>query len=218
MAFNMYWGACASAGVRFYQAVTVQDPDDGQKEYSFDLADTAHGACFNIGMGPDGSPLISWSDLHALYELPDGTKWAEHGFFHDVEDMVCSPSSWPCKPLTPMLFQQAVGINSPCMFMSACRHINNHTIPVGCDDHSINIPHHSNDCTTGRAGSGQRARLCQPGSEGCREAGAFQKSWPVSQPAAEHRVRVLGIQGKSAFPGRAGCQRFGAHRRLLLAY
>ncbi|CAL8460566.1 g95 [Coccomyxa elongata] len=74
-------------GVCFYQAVTVQDPDDSQKEYRFDLADPVHGACFNIGIGPDGSPLISWSNLHALYELPDGTKWAEHGFFHDAEDM-----------------------------------------------------------------------------------------------------------------------------------
>lgn len=68
----------------------MQDPDDPGKEYSFDLADTAHGACFNIGIGSDGSPLISWSDLHALYQLPDGTKWAEHGFFHDAEDMVWS--------------------------------------------------------------------------------------------------------------------------------
>ena len=89
------WGVfvniCAFAGVCFYHTVTVQDPDDSQKEYRFDLADSVHGACFNIGIGPDGSPLISWSNLHALYELPDGTKWAEHGFFHDAEDMVSIP-------------------------------------------------------------------------------------------------------------------------------
>lgn len=92
IASNKKVGGCNCADVRFYHAVTLQDPDDDQKHYSFDLADPAHGACFNIGMGPDGSPLISWSDLHALYELPDGTKWAEHGFFHDAEDMV-SPYS-----------------------------------------------------------------------------------------------------------------------------
>ena len=75
----------------FYSAVSVRDPDDLEKQFTFDLADTSHGACFNIGLGRDGSPIISWSDLHALYELPDGTKWAEHGFFHDAEDMVRLP-------------------------------------------------------------------------------------------------------------------------------
>ena len=34
------------------------------------------------------SPVISWSDLHVLYQLPDGTKWAEHGNFYDCEDLV----------------------------------------------------------------------------------------------------------------------------------
>lgn len=34
------------------------------------------------------NPIISWSDLHALYQLPDGTKWAEHGNYFDSEDMV----------------------------------------------------------------------------------------------------------------------------------
>ena len=38
--------------------------------------------------GPNGKdPVISWSDLTALYELPDGSKWAEHGYFEDKEDL-----------------------------------------------------------------------------------------------------------------------------------
>lgn len=47
-----------------------------------------HCACFNIGLGQDGSPLISWSDLYAIYMLPDGSKWAEHGYFFDMDDLV----------------------------------------------------------------------------------------------------------------------------------
>ena len=64
------------------------DPDDARKSYRFDLLDRVHGACFNIGMGPDRTPLISWSDLYNFYQLPDGTKWAEHGCLYDREDLV----------------------------------------------------------------------------------------------------------------------------------
>lgn len=80
----------ACAGVRFFRAAAVQDPDDPDKHYAFDLAgNPAHCACFNMGtLSPaDGSPVISWSDLRAFYRLPDGTAWAEHGYFHDAEDM-----------------------------------------------------------------------------------------------------------------------------------
>ena len=44
-------------------------------------------------LGDDGqpNPIISWSDLHVLYQLPDGTKWAEHGNFFDSEDVVSMP-------------------------------------------------------------------------------------------------------------------------------
>ena len=38
----------------------------------------AHGACFNVGVaGADGTALLSWAQLIALYRLPDGTSWAE---------------------------------------------------------------------------------------------------------------------------------------------
>ena len=38
------------------------------------------------------SPVIGWNDLHVLYQLPDGSKWAEHGSFYDCEDLVsCCP-------------------------------------------------------------------------------------------------------------------------------
>ncbi len=41
------------------------------------------------------SPVISWSDLHVLYQLPDGTKWAEHGNFYDCEDLVSVQNTMP---------------------------------------------------------------------------------------------------------------------------
>eukprot|EP00884_Botryococcus_braunii_P000848 jgi/Botrbrau1/10764/Bobra.180_2s0029.2 len=73
-------------GVTFYQAVEVVDPDDTNKVYLFDTSDRVHCPCFNIG-GPDHAPIISWSDLHCLYSLPDNTTWAEHGYYHDYEDL-----------------------------------------------------------------------------------------------------------------------------------
>ena len=50
--------------------------------------DRTHCASFHMGVGKDGSPILSWSDLFAFYQLPDGSKWAEHGYFHDAEDLV----------------------------------------------------------------------------------------------------------------------------------
>ncbi|KAK9819899.1 hypothetical protein WJX72_003777 [[Myrmecia] bisecta] len=74
-------------GFKFYGRVDVVDADDPKHTYRFDLDEPQHCACFNVGIGLDGSPLISWSDLHTLYQMPDGTKWAEHGHFHDSEDL-----------------------------------------------------------------------------------------------------------------------------------
>ena len=77
------------AGVVFYSRVDVNDAEDVSRVYRFSVADPTHAACFNIGHGTlDDSPLISWSELVALYVMPDGTQWAEHCNFHDVEDLV----------------------------------------------------------------------------------------------------------------------------------
>ena len=75
--------ACA-----FYQRATVADPDAPGAHFTFDLGNPAHAACFNVGVGPDGGTLISWSPLHALYTLPDGTAWAEHSNLWDADDLV----------------------------------------------------------------------------------------------------------------------------------
>ena len=82
------------AGVQFFEEAAVTDPDSASRVYRFSVARPEHCACFNIGQGPDGSPLISWSDLAALYRLPDGTTWAEHGTLYDSEDLVrgCAPA------------------------------------------------------------------------------------------------------------------------------
>lgn len=74
--------------MRFYQRATVADPDSPGAHFTFDLGDPAHAACFNVGVGPDGGTLISWSPLHALYTLPDGTAWAEHSNLWDADDLV----------------------------------------------------------------------------------------------------------------------------------
>lgn len=81
-------GRSCCAGVRFYQRATVADPDAPGAQFTFDLGDPAHAACFNVGVGPDGGTLISWSPLHALYTLPDGTAWAEHSNLWDADDLV----------------------------------------------------------------------------------------------------------------------------------
>ncbi len=145
MSTGVFFINFAFAGVCFYQAVTVQDPDDSQKEYRFDLADPVHGACFNIGIGPDGSPLISWSNLHALYELPDGTKWAEHGFFHDAEDMVSIPTVGRAVHRMPIMRYEAVLTFPPSLI---------HTITL----YLIKLPI---ACVTGRFSSEKGSPFCQ---------------------------------------------------------
>ena len=90
-------GFLCCAGVRFYQRATVADPDSPGAHFTFDLGDAAHAACFNVGVGPDGGTLISWSPLHALYTLPDGTAWAEHSNLWDAEDLVRARQGFrPC--------------------------------------------------------------------------------------------------------------------------
>ncbi len=79
----------STQGILFYQRANVVDPEEPGKMYRFDVHDHTHAACFNIGHGTvDDSPLISWSELVALYVLPDGTAWAEHWNYHDAEDLV----------------------------------------------------------------------------------------------------------------------------------
>jgi len=80
-------GLKSLAGVAFFEEAEVPDPDDSSRVFTFTIREPVHCACFNIGPGPDGSPLISWSDLYTLYTLPDGSKWAEHGYFFDSEDL-----------------------------------------------------------------------------------------------------------------------------------
>ncbi len=81
----------ASAGVRFYAAASITDPDDPDEVFTFDLSDESHGAVFNTGQSSDGNKtgaLPCGAQLHALYVLPDGSKWAEHSVFHVDEDVV----------------------------------------------------------------------------------------------------------------------------------
>ncbi len=80
-------GTSPAAGVRFYARADAADPDAPGARFAFDLAQRAHAACFNVGVGADGGTLISWSPLHALYALPDGSAWAEHALLWDADDL-----------------------------------------------------------------------------------------------------------------------------------
>lgn len=77
--------------VRFYTRADVvsQDPLDAGAVFRFDVRrpKLGHGVSFNIGAGEDGSPLLSYSKLRALYELPDGSKWCEHVDYYDLDDV-----------------------------------------------------------------------------------------------------------------------------------
>ena len=77
--------------MRFYAVASITDPDDPKEVYTFDLSDESHGAAFNGGQRSDGDKtgtLLCNAQLHALYVLPDGSKWAEHSVFCDDEDVV----------------------------------------------------------------------------------------------------------------------------------
>ncbi|GMH33652.1 hypothetical protein BSKO_01486 [Bryopsis sp. KO-2023] len=89
--------------VKFFEELEVVDPDDCSRVFRFKLEDPTHCACFNIGVGEDGSPLMSWSDLSYFYELPDGTKWVEHGYLYDLEDLelYAKKLGKDCKHLIP---------------------------------------------------------------------------------------------------------------------
>jgi len=75
------------SNIKFFEELHVVDADDKNRMFTFSLQDPDHCACFNMGEGRDGSPLLSWSNLFAFYQLPDGSKWAEHGYLYDREDL-----------------------------------------------------------------------------------------------------------------------------------
>lgn len=54
------------------------------------------------------SPVIGWNDLHILYQLPDGSKWAEHGSLYDSEDLV----SCHVPPLLITVHQLSLSVRS----------------------------------------------------------------------------------------------------------
>ena len=56
--------------------------------------------------------IISYSNLHAFYQLPDGTTWAEHGHFYDQDDLVGSLAYLSEFALPSM--HQAIGEDCSC--------------------------------------------------------------------------------------------------------
>jgi hypothetical protein len=75
-------------GVSFYEGVDIVDADDPERIYSFRLSDPPHAACFRMSDSDHGNNIrISYSNCLSFYELPDGTKWAEHGYFYDKDDL-----------------------------------------------------------------------------------------------------------------------------------
>lgn len=75
------------SGVKFFAEAHVVDPDDKSHVFNFNVNTPWHCASLNLGEGADGSPLISYSDIHCFYRLPDGTQWVQHGHFWDIDDI-----------------------------------------------------------------------------------------------------------------------------------
>lgn len=75
------------SGVKFFAEADVVDPDDKTHVFTFNINTPWHCASLNLGEGADGSPLISYSDIHCFYRLPDGTQWVQHGHFWDTDDI-----------------------------------------------------------------------------------------------------------------------------------
>lgn len=84
-------------GVQFFEQAVVadvlEDDQDGAQldsqhvSYSFSVREPSHALSFAIGTGSDGSPLLTYSVPHAFYQLPDGSKWAEHTDLYDLDDV-----------------------------------------------------------------------------------------------------------------------------------
>mmetsp|Transcript_1020 Transcript_1020/g.6431 ORF Transcript_1020/g.6431 Transcript_1020/m.6431 type:complete len:383 (-) Transcript_1020:889-2037(-) len=75
------------SGIKFFAEAHVIDPDDKSHVFNFNVNAPWHCASLNLGEGADGSPLISYSDIHCFYRLPDGTQWVQHGHFWDTDDI-----------------------------------------------------------------------------------------------------------------------------------
>ena len=82
------------AGVTFYMEAHVIDVDDRNHVMKFSLQEPEHCVCFNLKtFDSTGNLRISYSNLYALYKLPDGTCWAEHGHFWDWDDFESEAAS-----------------------------------------------------------------------------------------------------------------------------
>lgn len=60
-------------------------------------ADQTHCACFNIGLGQDGTPLLSWSQMKAVYKLPDGSIWAGADLLPRIKISITIDNAWHCE-------------------------------------------------------------------------------------------------------------------------
>lgn len=102
--------------LRFFAMVTIVDADEPERVFTFDLTEpseyVSHGACFNIGVGHDGSPLISYSSVRAFYQLPDGSMWAEHEDLYDSEDLAALAEQVG-NPALKQAFRTPPGVSLP---------------------------------------------------------------------------------------------------------
>ena len=60
--------------IRFFTEAIYPDPDDRDTFYRVSLQVPSHGVSFNLGQSAEGKAL-SYSLVHAFYQLPDGTQW-----------------------------------------------------------------------------------------------------------------------------------------------
>lgn len=82
-------------GITFYVECHVADVDDLDRVMKFSIEEPEHGVCFNTGKYDSASRSLrcTYSTLYALYKLPDGSCWAEHGNFIDKDDLEAEANS-----------------------------------------------------------------------------------------------------------------------------
>lgn len=60
-------GIWEAAGIKFFQKAEVVDPDDAFNVYVFDLDDSTHCACFNIGEQLTWAAIVHWMPPYTIF-------------------------------------------------------------------------------------------------------------------------------------------------------
>jgi hypothetical protein len=71
----------------FFRRAKVKDLDDPSRWLHLDInSSTSSSAGFIMNDEPVSRPEVSYSVIHSIYQTVDGTRWAEHTDFYDLDD------------------------------------------------------------------------------------------------------------------------------------